>query len=174
MEVLHLTDGVDYRLDRLKAMEAYLTPTNLETGEMLNQMFGEITDGHPSGAEFINFKGRKIHVPRASDGAAMFSFNDLCDQPLGAGDFLAIAERYRTIIVSDVPILSDARRDAVRRFMVMIDSFYDNGIHVIFSAAADPGNLYVGDDWKFEFERTVSRLMEMQSLEYIEAARGRR
>ncbi|MBH68501.1 MAG: cell division protein ZapE [Rhodospirillaceae bacterium] len=173
MEVLHLTDGVDYRLDRLKAMEAYLAPATSETREALNKMFGELTDGHPSGAEFIKYKGRKIHIPRASDSVAIFSFSDLCNQPLGAGDFLAIAERYRTIIISDVPILTDTQRDAARRFMVMIDSFYDNGIHVIFSAAADPGDLYMGENWKFEFERTVSRLMEMQSLEYIEGARQR-
>ena len=121
--------------------------------------------------EKIEFKGRGIFVPRADGLIAFFGFSDLCEKPLGAGDFLAIANRYRSVIISDVPIMTDTSRDAIRRFIIMIDCFYDNRIHLIVSAAAAPMKLYSGEDWRFEFGRTISRLMEMQSIEYIERAR---
>ena len=118
------------------------------------------------------FKGRKIFIPKACDGVARVGFDDLCRKPLAAADFLAIAERYRSIIISDVPIFEDDQRDIARRFMVLVDAFYDTKTHVIISASAQPTELYSGYDWRFEFDRTVSRLMEMQSVEYIQEARG--
>ena len=87
-------------------------------------------------------------------------------------NFLAIAERYRSIIISDVPVFEDDQRDIARRFMVLVDTLYDTKTHVIISASAQPTELYSGYDWRFEFDRTVSRLMEMQSVEYIQEARG--
>ena len=103
----------------------------------------------------------------------MFSFDDLCRKPLAAADFLAIADRFRSIIISDVPVLEDSQRDIARRFMVLVDALYDAKRHVVFSAAAQPTELYSGHDWSFEFDRTVSRLMEMQSIEYIKEARDK-
>ena len=172
MEVLHLTDGLDYRLDRLKEMQAYLSPVNSETVILLDNIFSELTDGHPSASESFEFKGRKIFIPQACDGVARFGFDDLCRKPLAAADFLAIAERYRSIIISDVPVFEDDQRDIARRFMVLVDTLYDTKTHVIISASAQPTELYSGYDWRFEFDRTVSRLMEMQSVEYIQEARG--
>lgn len=172
LDVFRLSDGTDYRLDRLKGMEAYLVPPGPQADVVLARIFEDLTDGRPGKAERIEFRGRKIKVPRASGAIARFGFADLCESPLGPGDFLAIAKRYRSVIISDVPVMSNANRDAARRFMTAIDAFYDNHIHVIFSAAAAPEALYSGDDWGFEFDRTVSRLMEMQSADYIETARS--
>ena len=171
LEIFHLTDGIDYRLDRLKEMAAYLEPCNSGTTSSLERIFDELTDGRLGKPEKIEFKGRRIFVPRADGLIAFFGFSDLCEKPLGAGDFLAIANRYRSVIISDVPIMTDTSRDAIRRFIIMIDCFYDNRIHLIVSAAAAPMKLYSGEDWRFEFGRTISRLMEMQSIEYIERAR---
>jgi cell division protein ZapE len=103
---------------------------------------------------------------------ARFGFADLCESPLGPGDFLEIAKRYRSILISDVPVMNSERRDSARRFMTMIDTFYDNHIHLMLSADAPPQGLYSGDDWGFEFDRTISRLMEIQSADYIESARS--
>jgi cell division protein ZapE len=171
LEVLHLADGLDYRLDRLKSMEAYHVPTGPEADVALARIFEDLTDGLPGKPDWIEFRGRKIMVPRASGAIARFGFSDLCESPLGAGDFLAIAKRFRSVIISDVPIMSNADRDAARRFIMLVDTFYDSHIHVIVSADAPPRALYSGDDWGFEFDRTISRLMEMQSMDYIETAR---
>ena len=119
----------------------------------------------------IEFKGRKINVPRVSGAVAFFSFGDLCSIPLGAGDYLLLAKRFRSIIISDVPVMTSQNQDLARRFMVLIDALYESKAHLIMSAAADPTNLYKGGDWGFEFDRTISRLLEMQSVDYIESSR---
>jgi cell division protein ZapE len=170
--VLHLADGKDYRLDRLKGMNVYHMPSGPEADAALNLAFDDLTDDRPGKAERIGFRGRDIFVPKADGAVAQFGFADLCGSPLGPGDFLAIAKRYRSVIISGVPVLNSERRDAARRFVTLIDTLYDNHVHVIVSADALPQDLYSGDDWGFEFERTVSRLMEMQSADYIESARS--
>ena len=172
LEVLHLADGRDYRLDRMKGMSVYHMPTGAEADRALDAAFQDLTDGRPGKPERLAFRGREIVVPKADGAVARFGFADLCESPLGPGDFLEIARRYRSIIISDVPVLSSERRDSARRFITMIDTFYDNHIHLMLSADAPPQSLYSGDDWGFEFDRTVSRLMEIQSADYIEAARS--
>ena len=170
--VLHLADGRDYRLDRLKGMSVYHTPNGPVSDWALNLAFEDLTDGRPGKLERIEFRGREIVVPKAEGSVAQFKFSNLCESPLGPGDFLAIARRYRSIIITDVPIMNSERHDSARRFMTMIDTFYDNRIHLMLSADAPPQSLYAGDDWGFEFDRTISRLMEIQSADYIEAARA--
>ena len=171
LEVLHLADGRDYRLDRLKGMSVYHTPNGPEADRALELAFEDLTDGRPGKPERLAFRGREIVVPKADGAVARFGFSDLCESPLGPGDFLEIARRYRSIIISGVPVMSSERRDWARRFVTMIDTFYDNHIHLMLSADAPPQGLYSGDDWGFEFDRTISRLMEIQSADYIEAAR---
>jgi cell division protein ZapE len=172
LEVLHLADGRDYRLDRLKGMSVYHMPNGSESDRALDLAFEDLTDGRPGKPERIEFRGREIVVPKAEGSVARFGFSDLCEAPLGPGDFLAIARRYRSIIIANVPIMNSERHDSARRFMTMIDTFYDNHIHLMLSADAPPQSLYAGDDWGFEFDRTISRLMEIQSADYIEAARA--
>jgi cell division protein ZapE len=172
LEVLHLEDGRDYRLDRLKGMTVYHMPTGPEADRALDLAFQDLTDGRVGKQERLEFRGREIVVPKADGAVARFGFSDLCETPLGPGDFLEIARRFRSIIISGVPVMSGERRDAARRFVTMIDTFYDNHIHLMLSADAPPQGLYDGDDWGFEFDRTISRLMEIQSADYIEAARS--
>ena len=171
MEIVHLDDGLDYRLDRLRNMAVYHVPSGPASEPALDQAFEALTDGRSGQPERIAYRGRDIIVPEACGPVARFAFADLCETPMGPGDFLAIARRYRSVIISGIPLLGVERRDAARRFITMIDTFYDNHVHVVLSADGPPQSLYDGNDWGFEFERTVSRLMEMQSVEYIETAR---
>ena len=171
MDILHLQDGKDYRLDRIKAIKTYIQPADQKGTLLLEQIYHDLTDGNLGKPEVIEFKGRQINVPRVSGAVAFFNFGDLCSIPLGAGDYLLLAKRFRSIIISDVPVMTSQNQDLARRFMVLIDALYENKAHLVMSAAADPTNLYKGGDWGFEFDRTISRLLEMQSIDYIESSR---
>ena len=107
-------------------------------------------------------------MPKAARGVAWFTFPDLCEQPLGAADYLALAERYHTLIVESLPVLTRDKHNEARRFMTLVDALYECRVNLVVSAAAEPGSLYRAGDGAFEFERTASRLMEMRSRDYIE------
>ena len=171
MDILHLQDGKDYRLDRIKAIKTYIQPADHKAMLLLEQIYHDLTDGNLGQQGVIEFKGRQINVPRVSGAVAFFGFGDLCSIPLGAGDYLLLAKRFRSIIISDVPVMTSQNQDLARRFMVLIDALYESKAHLVMSAAADPTNLYKGSDWGFEFDRTISRLLEMQSVDYIESSR---
>ena len=171
MDILHLQDGKDYRLDRIKALKTYIQPADHKATLLLEQIYHDLTDGNLGQQGVIEFKGRQINVPRVSGAVAFFGFGDLCSIPLGAGDYLLLAKRFRSIIISDVPVMTSQNQDLARRFMVLIDALYESKAHLVMSAAADPTNLYKGSDWGFEFDRTISRLLEMQSVDYIESSR---
>jgi cell division protein ZapE len=113
-----------------------------------------------------------LHVPRAVRDVARFSFPELCEKPLGARDFLAIAARFHTIFIDHIPALAQARRNEAKRFILLVDTLYDRRARIVVSAAAAPENLYAGRTGTeaFEFERTASRLMEMQSQEWLHAS----
>ncbi|MAI98821.1 MAG: cell division protein ZapE [Nisaea sp.] len=171
LEVAHLDGGTDYRIDRLKAMEVYLTPADTANHARLEAAFADLSDDAPGYRDQIEFKGRVIAVPKAAGSIARFGFADLCQAALGPGDYLAIAERFHTIILDGVPVFDEARRDQARRFMTMIDTFYERRVKLIVSADAAPDALNATRSWAFEFERTASRLMEMQSVDYLAADR---
>jgi cell division protein ZapE len=116
-------------------------------------------------------QGRTLAVPQAARGVARFSFAELCARPLGAADYLAIAARFHTLILSDIPRMGPEKRNEAKRFVTLIDTLYDNRVKLVCSAAAWPGELYPAGDGSFEFERTVSRLIEMQSHDYFAAAK---
>jgi cell division protein ZapE len=118
--------------------------------------------------ERIEVQGRHWSVPRAADGVAWFGFDELCRASLGPSDYLALASLFHTVILSDIPILSPQDRDAARRFVTLVDALYEHKATLICSAAATPHALYQTGDGSFEFQRTVSRLMEMQSEDYLE------
>ena len=172
LEVVHLDGATDYRLDRLKTMAVYVTPVDAAATAHLDQTFAALTDGLPARSADFAHKGRTIAVPRAVAGVARFGFADLCQLALGPGDYLAIADRFHTVVIDGVPCFDEARRDQARRFMTLIDTLYDRKVKVVVSAAAAPNDLNATRSWAFEFERTVSRLMEMQSLDYLEGARA--
>jgi cell division protein ZapE len=114
-----------------------------------------------------------LRVPEAAAGVARFSFAELCEQPLAAFDYLALAEAFHTLIVSGIPVLGPDKRNAARRLVLLIDVLYDSRLRFICSAAAPPASLYVEGDGTFEFQRTISRLNEMQTQDYLESCRAR-
>jgi cell division protein ZapE len=116
--------------------------------------------------------GRTLHVPKSLKGVAVFSFRRLCGEPRGAADYLAIAHAYHTVIVVGIPVMGPDNRDQAARFVTLIDSLYENNVKLFATAAAEPEALYPAGDGSFEFERTVSRLKEMQSAEYMAQGHG--
>jgi len=167
VDVIDLGDGTDYRLDRLIGEPIFLTPNNATARAGLDRLFAELTGGAEVEAETVVVHGRELEVTHAVKGVARFSFTELCAQPLGPGDFLALARRYRALVVDDIPRMTDAIRDQARRFMMLVDALYERRSSLICSAEAEPDRLYAGSDWGFEFDRTASRLMEMRSADYF-------
>lgn len=174
VEVVALEGPVDYRLKRLRDMPVYHHPPGAETTARLEQVFRILTDGEAGGPETLEVGTRRVPVPRAADGVAWLDFADLCEQPLGAADYLALTERYHTLILEGVPLLTPDRRNEARRFMTLVDALYERRTMLFAAAEAPPERLYPEGEGAFEFQRTVSRLMEMQSSAYLEACRDRR
>ena len=168
LDVLELEAGIDYRLDRLKTMEVFLTPVNAETDAKLEQDFHSLSIGGQPRPVTLNVQGREVEIPKVAEGVAMADFGDLCEKPLGAGDYLAIAESFHTLLLRGIPKLGPDKRNEAKRFVTLIDALYESKVNLICSAEAPPEELYTEGDGAFEFERTVSRLMEMQSEEYME------
>jgi cell division protein ZapE len=171
--VLHLDNGRDYRLARLVGRPVYFTPLDEAAHRALAATFAELTDGAEGEPASLVVKGRTFAVPRAARNVAWFGFADLCARPLGAADYLAIAEHYAAILVEGIPRLTRERRDQARRFNVLVDTLYEARSLFVASAAVEPAQIYREGDGSFEFARTVSRLNEMQSAGYI-ANRPRR
>jgi cell division protein ZapE len=169
LEVIALDGARDYRLDRLCDAATYHQPLGPATEARLEQAFAALTDGAAGAPEVIEVGSRRLEVPRAARGVAWFDFEALCEQPLGAADYLALTERYHTLLLSGVPRLTPDRRNQARRFITLVDALYDRRINLIIGAAAGPAELYPAGDGAFEFQRTVSRLAEMQSRAYLES-----
>lgn len=169
VEILHLDSPTDYRLEKLAGAPVYVTPLGSDADTQMDEIFSKLTHGMKPHSEELENKGRLIPVPAVASGAARFTFDDLCMQPLGASDYLRIANAYSTIFLDNVPVLSRARRNEAKRFINLIDTLYDNGIKLVISAEAEPQDLYVGEDGTeaFEFDRTASRLIEMRSDAYL-------
>jgi cell division protein ZapE len=167
-EVLSLDAKKDYRLEKLDNLPVYLTPLGAEADAGMDDAWAAVTEGRTVAPTEIVVKGRHVAVPKAAGTAARFSFHDLCEKPLGARDYLAIVERYDTIFLDHVPVLAEARRNEAKRFILLIDTLYDRKVRLIASAEAPPKGLYVGKRGTeaFEFDRTASRLIEMQSRDW--------
>lgn len=161
MEIVHLDGGTDYRMLTEEGTQTYFTPLNKATQQKADNLFAGLTDCAKTAEETIKVKGRSIHVPKTVNGIARFTFAYLCEQPHGAEDYLAIAEKYHTVFLEGVPKMGYDRRNEVKRLMNLIDILYDNQIRLVMTADALPEKLYYGDQHGFEFQRTVSRLTEM-------------
>jgi len=169
-EVLNLDSATDYRMQKNAGLPVYVSPLGAAADASLDQAWASIVNGGESMPAAIALKGREIAVPRAAGRAARFDFADLCDAPLGARDYLALAERYDTFVIDRVPVLDQTRRNATKRFILMIDTLYDTRKRAIISADAAPDALYAGRPGvteAFEFARTASRLNEMRSEEWL-------
>jgi cell division protein ZapE len=165
--VLELDAGHDYRLARMRGKKVYHYPLGEAAHQALKATFAELTDGAAGESTTLTVKGRRLTVPRAARNVAWFGFADLCAKPLAAADYLALAERFAAVIVEDIPRLARERRDEARRFNILIDTLYEARTLLIASAEAPPEKIYIAGDGTFEFRRTVSRLIEMQSEDYI-------
>jgi len=178
LDVLELNGPVDYRLDRLGDMATWHTPLGDAATAQLREAFFRLTDyppedaAHVPSAELDVGGGRTLHVPKSFKGVAVFSFKRLCGEPRGAADYLAIAHAYHTVIVVGIPVMGPEMRNEAARFVTLIDALYENKVKLLASAAAEPERLYPAGDGQFEFARTVSRLREMQSAEYMALGHG--
>ena len=178
LDVLPLNGPLDYRLHRLAGIGTWHTPLGPEATEQVREVFFRLTDYPPEDAAHVPSAdldlggGRTLHVPKSLKGVGVFSFKRLCGEPRGAADYLAIAHAYHTVIVVGIPVMGPENRDQAARFVTLIDSLYENNVKLFATAAAEPEALYQTGDGSFEFERTVSRLKEMQSAEYMAQGHG--
>ena len=166
-EVIHVDGNDDYRLRALERAEIYHAPLDDDATGSLARSFESLgAENEESGGE-IEVLGRPIPTVRRAEGVVWFDFAALCDGPRSASDYIEIARLYHTVFVSNVPIISPPERDRVQRLISLVDEFYDRNVNLIVSAEAAPDALYPEGIKRFEFERTVSRLEEMQSREYL-------
>lgn len=178
LDVLPLNGPTDYRLERLGGFPTWYVPNGQATTDALSRAFFRLTDyppedrAHVPSEELTVSGGRTLHVPKALKGVAVFSFRRLCGEPRGAADYLAIAHRFHTVFVVGIPRLGPEKRNEAARFVTLIDALYDNKVKLLAGADAAPADLYPKGDGAFEFERTVSRLVEMQSADYLAMGHG--
>lgn len=178
MTVITLDGPTDYRLARLAGTQTWHVPNGPEASAALSAAYFRMTDyppedrAHVPSAELDLGGGRTLHVPKSLKGAAVFSFARLCRQPLGAADYLAIARQYHTLVIVGIPKLGPENRNEAIRFIHLIDALYEQKVKLIAAADAPPEQLYPAGDSSFEFERTVSRLIEMQSTTYLALGHG--
>jgi cell division protein ZapE len=175
MDVLRLDARTDFRMEKLAGVRMWLVPADEAADAALDKAWMKLTGGAVGAPRDIAIKGRKLHVPRAAKGVARFSFADLCEQPLGASDYLRLAHDYHTILIDHIPVMYMADRNAAKRFIALIDTLYDNAVKLMASAEADPLSLYRETDGNEanEFKRTSSRLIEMGSESYLALPHGR-
>lgn len=167
IDVLELDSGHDYRLARIAGRQVYFVPPDEASHREIAEIFSELTDGATPEPRILRVQGRDLEIPRAAKTVAWFTFDELCARPHGPGDFLAIAETFYTVIVEGIPQLSFEKRNEAKRFNILIDTLYEAHGNLVASAVVPPEEIYQAGDGAFEFERTVSRLMEMQSRDYI-------
>lgn len=170
LDVFEMDGGTDYRLARLKGLDVYHTPLGAAAEAALDEAFRRLTDDSAGQPLTLDVQGRRLVVPRASHGVARFTFAELCERPLGAADYIALATQFHTLILAGIPVLSPARRDEAKRFLILIDALYEHSTKLVCSAEAPPDRLYPAGDGAKAFLRTASRLMEMQAEDYLEKA----
>lgn len=167
LDRLELDSGRDYRLARMLGRPVYHWPLDQAANDALAAAFAELTDNASAAPERLTVLQRALVAPRAAANVAWFSFEELCARPLAAADYLALAERFAAVLVEGIPRLEAHRRNEAMRFHLLIDALYEARTLLVASAAVPPAEIYLAGDGAFEFRRTVSRLYEMQSEDYI-------
>ena len=173
VDVVALDGPVDYRLKALREVAVYHTPPGAEADAALGRVLEVLSEGEEPAPVTINVGSRTLEVAKAAGGVAWLTFAELCARPLGAADYLALTDRFHSLILTGVPTLSPGRRNEARRFMTLVDALYERHTMLFVSAEVPPEALYPEGDGAFEFRRTVSRLTEMQSRPYLERCRAR-
>lgn len=175
VDVVTLDSPTDYRMQKLASLPVYISPLGPQTDAAMEATWHQVTEGQRAAPSEVARKGRVIPVPWAAGRAARFSFADLCERPLAAADYLAIAQKYDSIFLERVPRLGPEKRNETKRLINLVDALYDNAVRLYISAAASPEELLSerrGTEG-FEFDRTVSRLFEMRSPDYAALHRER-
>ncbi len=166
LDVIPLDSPTDYRLGRVRTRETFLAPATAENRVAFNALWKDLTDNAMGQAEVLEVLGRKLTVPKAAHACASFTFFELCGAALGPPDYLAIAKAYRTVFISGVPKLKAHQRNETKRFILMIDTFYDAGTRLVVLAEGAAESLFPKGQHAFESQRTISRLKEMQSASW--------
>ena len=176
MEIVLLDARTDFRLEKLAGVKMWHVPANEAADDALDVAWAKLTGGARGAPLDLVIKGRRLHIPRAARGVARFSFKELCETPLGASDYLRIAHDFHSVVLDHVPVMHYEDRNAAKRFITLIDTFYDNAVKLVASADADPTSLYQAEDGieVNEFKRTSSRLIEMGSESYLALPHGSR
>jgi cell division protein ZapE len=178
LDVLELNGPVDYRLERLGGMPVWHVPNGPGATVQLREAFFRLTDYNPEDAANVPSTeldvggGRTLHVPKSLKGVAVFSFKRLCGEARGAADYLAIARKYHIVFVVGIPLMGPEQRNEAARFVTLVDALYEHNVILVASADAEPEALHQAGDGSFEFERTASRLREMQSADYMARGHG--
>ena len=172
LEVFELQSEKDYRLARLAEAPVYYQPLGPDADKAMDTAWANMICGAQEQTKTLRIKGRNLTIPRAARGAARFTFAELCENPLGATDYLAIVRHCDTLFLDHIPIMGPDMRNEAKRFVALIDTIYDSRAKLVCSAAAKPDALYPQGGGAFEFERAASRLVEMRSLDYLAAARS--
>ncbi|MFZ0352526.1 MAG: cell division protein ZapE [Pseudolabrys sp.] len=174
--VVRLDARVDFRLEKLTGVPTWYVPNDASADAALDDAWRRLAGNHAGAPHELMVKGHAVRVPKAAMGVARFSFDDLCAQPLAASDYLKIAHEFHTIIVDHIPVMDYAQRNEAKRFIILIDTLYDNAVKVLASAEAQPDELYVATEGydANEFKRTASRLIEMRSQTYLGLPHGQR
>ena len=169
MDVVEIKAARDYRLERLTEAPAWYTPLGEAATAALDRAFDRLTLGAEAQPHAIAVKGRKLAFRKTAAGVIQSDFERLCAEPLGPADYLAVASHAHTLILDGIPALTPARRDEANRFVTLIDTLYEARAKLVAAAEVEPEALYPEGDGSFEFQRTVSRLFEMRSTEYLGA-----
>ena len=178
MLIVPVNGPTDYRLERLSGVEVWHVPNGAEATAALSRAFFQLTDYPVEDRAKVPSEdidvggGRTLHVPKSLKGVAVFSFRRLCGEPRGAADYLAIARRFHTVIIVGIPVMGADMRNEAARFVTLIDALYEHKVKLLAAADAEPRGLYPAGDGIFEFQRTVSRLEEMRSAEYLAEGHG--
>jgi cell division protein ZapE len=174
LDVVRLAARADFRLEKLAGMPVWYAPADAAADAALDTAWRRLAGGNGGAPQELPLKGRFVRVPQAAMGVARFSFRDLCEEPLAAADYLRIAHEYHTVILDRLPVLTFERRNAAKRFIILIDTLYDLNVKLIASAEAEPEALYRANRGfeAQEFKRTASRLIEMRSQAYLARPHG--
>ena len=166
--VLNVDGGIDYRLRSLDKAPVFHFPLDTASADALAKLFDELTRGlHVEIGKILDIQERKIKTRAWSEGLVWFDFEELCGGPRSAADYIEIARQYHTVLISDVPMMRENSDDKARRFITLVDEFYDHAVKLVLSAATDLPDLYQGTELQFPFARTRSRLLEMQTRDYL-------
>ena len=171
LDVMGLHGATDYRLEHMKGVPVYYTPLGPEADRAMDAAWKALTSRDGGASCDLIVQGRTLHVPQAANGTARFGFEALCQRPLGAADYLALSHAFHSLLIDHIPRMGREMRNEARRFVTLVDALYERRIRLVCSAAVPPAELYAEGDGTFEFQRTVSRLIDMQSEEYVMSAR---